>query len=145
DATTIESLTERFLRVLTAIAADPEVRVGDIELLDEAERTRVLARPPPCTRPVVSITRGPRAAGAATLDAVIAGDGACGRDRDGCARDELCAGRRWCEHRAVIGWSEYGTQGRGDVWPTRGLRRQKLVGRERYRSSMAYARSHLEY
>uniref|UniRef100_UPI0024571DFC non-ribosomal peptide synthetase n=1 Tax=Nocardia cyriacigeorgica TaxID=135487 RepID=UPI0024571DFC len=43
DATTIESLTERFLRVLTAIAADPEVRVGDIELLDEAERTRVLA------------------------------------------------------------------------------------------------------
>ncbi len=43
DPATIESLTTRFLRVLTAIAADPEVRVGDIELLDEAERARVLA------------------------------------------------------------------------------------------------------
>nr|WP_280213240.1 condensation domain-containing protein [Nocardia cyriacigeorgica] len=42
DATTIESLTARFLRVLTAVSQDPEVRVGDIELLDPAERTRIL-------------------------------------------------------------------------------------------------------
>ncbi|WP_280450745.1 non-ribosomal peptide synthase/polyketide synthase, partial [Nocardia cyriacigeorgica] len=56
DATTIESLTERFLRVLTAVAADPEVRVGDIELLDPAERTRVLAAWNDTTHPLPAET-----------------------------------------------------------------------------------------
>ncbi|NEW55868.1 amino acid adenylation domain-containing protein, partial [Nocardia cyriacigeorgica] len=42
DATTIESLTTRFLRVLAAVSSDPDVPVGEIELLDAAERSTVV-------------------------------------------------------------------------------------------------------
>ncbi|WP_156371072.1 non-ribosomal peptide synthase/polyketide synthase, partial [Nocardia arizonensis] len=39
-----DAFAERFLRVLRAVAADPAVTVGDIDLLDDAERTQVLER-----------------------------------------------------------------------------------------------------
>ncbi|MGV9839446.1 non-ribosomal peptide synthase/polyketide synthase [Nocardia niigatensis] len=42
DAATAAALAERLRRVLAAVAADPAVRVGDIDLLDAAERTRIL-------------------------------------------------------------------------------------------------------
>ncbi|WP_157115919.1 non-ribosomal peptide synthetase, partial [Nocardia puris] len=42
DRATARSFAERFTRVLTAVVADPGVRVGDIELLDDAERRLVL-------------------------------------------------------------------------------------------------------
>ncbi|WP_307851361.1 condensation domain-containing protein, partial [Nocardiopsis sp. MG754419] len=42
DRDTAEALVARLERVLTAVAADPRVRPGDIELLSEGERRRVL-------------------------------------------------------------------------------------------------------
>ncbi|MFE3959849.1 non-ribosomal peptide synthase/polyketide synthase [Nocardia sp. NPDC059091] len=42
DADTAAALAERLGRVLAAVAADATVRVGDIDLLDAAERTRIL-------------------------------------------------------------------------------------------------------
>ncbi|MDH6279131.1 non-ribosomal peptide synthetase [Prescottella agglutinans] len=42
DASTIRSFGERYLRVLSAVTAAPSVVIGDIELLDQAERSRVL-------------------------------------------------------------------------------------------------------
>ncbi|WP_040704264.1 non-ribosomal peptide synthetase, partial [Nocardia takedensis] len=44
DAGFADSFAERFLRVLRAIAADPAVTVGDIDLLDDFERVQVLER-----------------------------------------------------------------------------------------------------
>ncbi|WFR71257.1 amino acid adenylation domain-containing protein [Prescottella defluvii] len=37
DASTIRSFTQRFVRILEAVTADPERAVGDIEILDSAE------------------------------------------------------------------------------------------------------------
>ncbi|WP_282782436.1 non-ribosomal peptide synthetase, partial [Nocardia sp. CC201C] len=42
DGAYADTFAERFVRVLSAVAADPTVRVGDLELLSAAERTRVL-------------------------------------------------------------------------------------------------------
>ncbi|MCU1641955.1 MAG: tycC 2 [Nocardia sp.] len=42
DKATAGAFVERFVRLLTAVAADPGVPVGDIELLDPAEREQVL-------------------------------------------------------------------------------------------------------
>ncbi|WP_433606607.1 non-ribosomal peptide synthase/polyketide synthase [Prescottella agglutinans] len=42
DAPTMHSFGERFVRVLESVTADPGVVVGDVELLDGGERTRVL-------------------------------------------------------------------------------------------------------
>ncbi|MCL2536547.1 MAG: amino acid adenylation domain-containing protein, partial [Nocardiaceae bacterium] len=42
DAATVRSFGDRFVRVLEAVTADPAVVVGDVELLDGAERSRVL-------------------------------------------------------------------------------------------------------
>ncbi|WP_225732733.1 non-ribosomal peptide synthetase, partial [Nocardia sp. JCM 34519] len=42
DAGTIETLARRLVRLLTAVAAEPTVVVGEIDLLDTAERTRVV-------------------------------------------------------------------------------------------------------
>ncbi|MET0196630.1 MAG: amino acid adenylation domain-containing protein [Rhodococcus fascians] len=42
DASTIELLTAQFVTVLGAVAADPSVVVGDIDLVDDAERSRLL-------------------------------------------------------------------------------------------------------
>ncbi|MEU5407521.1 amino acid adenylation domain-containing protein [Nocardia asteroides] len=43
DEATVRTIGERFARILTAVAADPQLRVGDIDILDEAERARLLA------------------------------------------------------------------------------------------------------
>nr|WP_280345500.1 non-ribosomal peptide synthase/polyketide synthase [Nocardia neocaledoniensis] len=42
DAATVHRIAERLIRVLTAITAEPGVAVGDIELLDAAERALVV-------------------------------------------------------------------------------------------------------
>ncbi|MEU9282995.1 amino acid adenylation domain-containing protein, partial [Streptomyces sp. NPDC048341] len=43
DEGTVRRLAERLVRVLEQIAADPELRVGAVEVLDEAERSAVVA------------------------------------------------------------------------------------------------------
>ncbi|MFJ4184419.1 non-ribosomal peptide synthase/polyketide synthase [Kitasatospora sp. NPDC089509] len=42
DRTTAERLAERWLRLLTAVAAEPGRRIGEVDLLDDAERSRIL-------------------------------------------------------------------------------------------------------
>ncbi|MGK8555212.1 amino acid adenylation domain-containing protein [Nocardia gipuzkoensis] len=42
DAATAESYVARFRRLLVAVAVDPDVRIGDIELLSDAESARIL-------------------------------------------------------------------------------------------------------
>ncbi|MER8162842.1 amino acid adenylation domain-containing protein, partial [Streptomyces sp. NPDC094472] len=42
DRATAQSITERFVRVLSALAEDPDRRIGDVELLSAVERKRVL-------------------------------------------------------------------------------------------------------
>ncbi|MEY9946671.1 amino acid adenylation domain-containing protein [Kitasatospora sp. GAS1066B] len=42
DATTVEQIAERLLRVLHAVAAEPERPVTHVEILDDAERHRIL-------------------------------------------------------------------------------------------------------
>ncbi|PSR58077.1 non-ribosomal peptide synthetase, partial [Nocardia sp. MDA0666] len=42
DAATVQRFVQRFLRVIDRVAADAEVTIGDIDLLDDAERTRIL-------------------------------------------------------------------------------------------------------
>ncbi|WP_431952930.1 amino acid adenylation domain-containing protein [Nocardia lijiangensis] len=44
DATTIDSLVHRWIRVLESVAADPMVPVGTIEILEPAERADLLTR-----------------------------------------------------------------------------------------------------
>ncbi|MFE0177215.1 non-ribosomal peptide synthase/polyketide synthase [Streptomyces sp. NPDC059002] len=44
DRHTVETLVERLLRVLAAVAGDPELRIGAIDILDAAERDQVLPR-----------------------------------------------------------------------------------------------------
>ncbi|WP_350246165.1 amino acid adenylation domain-containing protein [Rhodococcus sp. D-6] len=43
DARTMESFAERLARILTAVVTEPALPVGDVALLDDAERTDVLA------------------------------------------------------------------------------------------------------
>ncbi|WP_232512596.1 non-ribosomal peptide synthetase [Rhodococcus pyridinivorans] len=43
DARTMESFAERLTRILTAVVTEPALPVGDVALLDDAERTDVLA------------------------------------------------------------------------------------------------------
>ncbi|MEV0367319.1 amino acid adenylation domain-containing protein [Nocardia fusca] len=43
DESTVQSFGRRFARILTAVAADPQVRVGEIDILDTAERDRMAA------------------------------------------------------------------------------------------------------
>ncbi|MFE1930389.1 non-ribosomal peptide synthase/polyketide synthase [Streptomyces sp. NPDC059474] len=42
DRATAQGIAERFVRVLTALAEDPDRRIGDVELLSAAERERLL-------------------------------------------------------------------------------------------------------
>ncbi|WHX16504.1 non-ribosomal peptide synthase/polyketide synthase [Streptomyces malaysiensis subsp. malaysiensis] len=42
DRATAQGIAERFVRVLTALAEDPDRRIGDVELLSAVERERVL-------------------------------------------------------------------------------------------------------
>nr|UNQ78295.1 non-ribosomal peptide synthetase [Microbispora sp.] len=58
DRATVETLTERLLRVLRAVVADPARPIGRIEVMSDAERTRLLEewnepgrRVPPLTLP----------------------------------------------------------------------------------------------
>nr|WP_280295541.1 non-ribosomal peptide synthase/polyketide synthase [Nocardia abscessus] len=44
DRDTVATFGARFVRVLRSVVADPSVRVGDLELLDDAERALVLDR-----------------------------------------------------------------------------------------------------
>ncbi|GAB2695006.1 amino acid adenylation domain-containing protein [Kitasatospora kifunensis] len=41
DRATVERLAERYRRVLVAVTADPTIRLGRLDLLDEAERARI--------------------------------------------------------------------------------------------------------
>ncbi|MFI0263822.1 amino acid adenylation domain-containing protein [Streptomyces sp. NPDC017056] len=43
DAGTVRSMVDRLLRVLEAVAADPSRRLGELDVLDPAERERLLA------------------------------------------------------------------------------------------------------
>ncbi|MGW0635375.1 amino acid adenylation domain-containing protein [Nocardia salmonicida] len=43
DEATVRGIGARFARILTAVAADPQIRIGDIDILDESERARLLA------------------------------------------------------------------------------------------------------
>ncbi|RSM87129.1 non-ribosomal peptide synthetase, partial [Streptomyces sp. WAC 01420] len=47
DADTVTTLTQRLTRVLVTVAADPDVRLGDIDVLSEDEHDRFLAVPQP--------------------------------------------------------------------------------------------------
>ncbi|OZC86392.1 hypothetical protein CH254_17750 [Rhodococcus sp. 06-412-2C] len=42
DRSTVEAFARRFVAVLAAVAADPSAVVGDLDLLDESERTTIL-------------------------------------------------------------------------------------------------------
>ncbi|WP_256980998.1 MULTISPECIES: non-ribosomal peptide synthase/polyketide synthase [unclassified Rhodococcus (in: high G+C Gram-positive bacteria)] len=42
DAATVRGFSERFVRILGAVVADPSLSVGDIDLLDDGERDRVV-------------------------------------------------------------------------------------------------------
>ncbi|MET8566453.1 condensation domain-containing protein, partial [Streptomyces flaveolus] len=44
DASTAEALARHFVRVVDAVAADPDIRVREVDLLDADERERVLVR-----------------------------------------------------------------------------------------------------
>ncbi|MFI9387082.1 amino acid adenylation domain-containing protein [Kutzneria sp. NPDC052558] len=46
DAATIEAMADRFVRLLTAVTANPDVRIGDIDLLGPDERERLLRSVP---------------------------------------------------------------------------------------------------
>ncbi|MFI2230092.1 amino acid adenylation domain-containing protein [Nocardia testacea] len=76
DAGTIESLVRRWIRILEAVAADPAVPVGAIEVLEPAERADLLTRsgaPAGAPRTLAELL----AAGAArnpTATALVSGD-----------------------------------------------------------------------
>ena len=44
DATTVEALAQRYLRLLDTCTADPDLPIGEIELLEPAERRLILTR-----------------------------------------------------------------------------------------------------
>ncbi|WP_446222507.1 amino acid adenylation domain-containing protein [Nocardia sp. IBHARD005] len=54
DTATIESFLRRWIRILESVSTDPATPVGDIEILEPAERTALLLHPEtPATPPVV--------------------------------------------------------------------------------------------
>ncbi|MBE7246647.1 MAG: AMP-binding protein, partial [Actinomycetospora chiangmaiensis] len=74
DASSVAALARRFVRLLEAVAADPEVRLGQIELLEPAERRQILeewnatAQPvPAATLPGLFEAQAARAPGATAL------------------------------------------------------------------------------
>ncbi|WP_433661641.1 amino acid adenylation domain-containing protein [Nocardia sp. CA-128927] len=54
DESTVQALCRRLERVLTAVVADPQVRVGDIDLLDAQERERVQSAAESAQEPATS-------------------------------------------------------------------------------------------
>ncbi|WP_326820141.1 non-ribosomal peptide synthetase [Streptosporangium sp. NBC_01756] len=77
DRATAETFVARYLRVLAAAAADPQIRIGDLPLLDDAERASLLAAgTPEPPREHATVGRMVEAQAARTPDAtaVIVGD-----------------------------------------------------------------------
>ncbi|MFI6363200.1 amino acid adenylation domain-containing protein [Nocardia sp. NPDC050630] len=61
DASTVQAFGRRLTRICTAVVADPQISVGDIDILDAAERDRALAAPETVPQPVddgVPVTSG---------------------------------------------------------------------------------------
>ncbi|WP_439957560.1 amino acid adenylation domain-containing protein [Nocardia crassostreae] len=58
DEATMEALGRRLERILTAVATDPHLPVGDIDILDAAERERARAETPVVVAPVSATARG---------------------------------------------------------------------------------------
>ncbi|MFJ6103091.1 amino acid adenylation domain-containing protein [Streptomyces sp. NPDC092359] len=77
DRDTVVSLTDRLLRVLGAAVADPDVPIGRVDLLSEAERRAALSERDDIARPVVDEDLAVLFArqAAATPDAVAAVEG----------------------------------------------------------------------
>ncbi|GAA5046551.1 hypothetical protein GCM10023318_12080 [Nocardia callitridis] len=74
---TVERFVDRFVRLLTALARDTTVAVGDVDLTDHDERAQLLSETSSTVRPVVDdlLLRGYRRAVTATPDAVAIVDG----------------------------------------------------------------------
>ncbi|MCO5994849.1 non-ribosomal peptide synthetase [Actinoallomurus rhizosphaericola] len=72
DAGTAERIAARFVRFLETVAADPDVRIGAVDLLDGAERRRVLEEwnATACPVPAVTLADLFEAQAARTPDAV---------------------------------------------------------------------------
>ncbi|MGP3954202.1 non-ribosomal peptide synthase/polyketide synthase, partial [Streptomyces sp. 7N604] len=79
DEGTVRLLAERLVRVLEQVAADPGVRVSEIEVLAEAERSRVVAQWNATERPVPAVSLvelfGARVAAVPGAVAVVGVDG----------------------------------------------------------------------
>ncbi|MFG1665914.1 amino acid adenylation domain-containing protein, partial [Streptomyces sp. Y7] len=56
DEETVRALADRFIRLLTGLVADPDGLVGDVEVLSEAERHRVLTEWNDTARPAEALT-----------------------------------------------------------------------------------------
>ncbi|MFI8214592.1 non-ribosomal peptide synthase/polyketide synthase [Streptomyces sp. NPDC085932] len=56
DEDTVRALADRFLRLLTALVTAPDRRIGDVDLLGEAERRKVLAEWNDTPRPAEALT-----------------------------------------------------------------------------------------
>ncbi|MFI6867093.1 amino acid adenylation domain-containing protein [Nocardia sp. NPDC050406] len=75
DESTAALLVTRWRRVLTAVLADPDIRLADIDLLDDTERAALVPR------------RGPRSSGTTTLAEVFATTAAAYPDRPAVVAD----------------------------------------------------------
>ncbi|WP_280406576.1 amino acid adenylation domain-containing protein, partial [Nocardia carnea] len=60
DESTVQSFGRRFERILAAVAADPQVRVGDIDILDAEERDRMAVPERPAAAAATSGTALPQ-------------------------------------------------------------------------------------
>nr|WP_218024294.1 non-ribosomal peptide synthetase [Nocardia speluncae] len=60
DESTVQSFGRRFERILAAVAADPQIRVGEIDILDAAERERMAASAPQAAHTASSGTALPQ-------------------------------------------------------------------------------------
>jgi amino acid adenylation domain-containing protein len=56
DAATVQAMSDRFARLLTAVAADPALRVADVDLLDADERRILTAARPRDHAPAMTLT-----------------------------------------------------------------------------------------
>ncbi|MFE9327901.1 amino acid adenylation domain-containing protein [Nocardia sp. NPDC052278] len=70
DAPTVQAFGRRLTRICTAVVADPQVSVGDIDILDAAERDRALAAPETVLEPAADGV--PVISGAALTQALAA-------------------------------------------------------------------------
>ncbi|MFI6775439.1 amino acid adenylation domain-containing protein [Nocardia sp. NPDC050412] len=70
DASTVQAFGRRLTRICAAVVADPQVSVGDIDILDAAERDRALAAPETVLEPAADGV--PLTSGAALTQALAA-------------------------------------------------------------------------